>query len=99
MGASLAAYAILCLKQPKGKNPHPARAGRSPTTAHSLGRKRGKMVSPEGTFLARTAVPSPALFNAILSTFGSFSLSEPSAERRHTTSLPRFSNPPCPPPH
>ena len=54
IGASLAPYAILCLKHPKGKNPHPASAGTLADNRPTLlDAKRDQMVSLEGAFLAR----------------------------------------------
>jgi hypothetical protein len=52
-GVSLAPNAILCLKHPKGKNPHPARGTLADNPTHSLGRKQGQMVSSQNGLLAR----------------------------------------------
>src|SRR5260370_4203648 len=82
MGASPALCAILCSKHPKGKNPHPARAGPSLTTRTTLlDARKGKIVSRKAAFLDKNRSPFPALFNAILLPFGRFSSADPSAQR------------------
>src|SRR6266567_3012358 len=80
-GASLAPYAILCLKHPKGKNPHPARMGRSLITdPFSWTQKKVKWSASKAAFLARNRSPFPPLFNVILG-HSADSSAGPSAER------------------
>src|SRR5207245_3852089 len=82
VGALPAPYAILCSKHPKGKNPHPARAGDSLTTdLLSWTRREPKWSARKMHFRQENCASFPPLFNAILIAFGRFSLADPSAER------------------